>query len=116
MVQQPAPKGFPDSLVIRGQVWEVCYFKGLRSSEDQKLLGECRPEEHRVFIETEQCRDVMEETLLHEAYHAYCRAFPILGVTPEQEEALADHFSAVLSDLTRFNKAWFPLGQTRRKA
>lgn len=105
------PKGFPSSVVLRGERWRVRYFHRLHSPpgssvgrKAQKVLGLAFPQRREIHLDVGYPRHEIADTLLHEIQHAYlARHLRPKAIRGNVEEWLCDRFAEWVRDLAENN-------------
>lgn len=97
-----APKGWPTSIVIRGEKWTITYHTDHRDG-DTELLGSMLAHRRELQLDIDQTQDSMAQILLHEIHHAYTATTSPGPIPDELHEVLCDHFAAYVKDLVRSN-------------
>lgn len=104
MAKTDAPEGFPEYLRHAGQNWSVEYTDCVDKSEH--LLGACEGFKRKLIVDTDQDRESMIDTLIHEFGHAVVRQSG-LELAEEVEEAFAVMFATGFLSLVRDNEAFW---------
>lgn len=94
----------PETFTLFNQKWRI------RTAEKFELiddLGQCRPDQFELLLNTDQCEESLRHTLLHELVHAIEQKLD-LQLTERQTDLIALGLIDMLSNnpnlLTLFNK------------
>lgn len=99
------PKGFPSTISIASQIWNIKYSDNLTSKEN--LLGVTLPQDRTIIIDSKQCEDNIRDTLTHELLHACLAVNATHNLDFESEERVVRSITVVLSSLLRDNPPWW---------
>jgi len=110
---KPPYKDFPTEINILGQNWTILYMKNIVEPDDRPglepspgmILGLCDSMSTTIYICTDQSKEAMKNTLIHEILHAYYHLLPH-AISPENayegdsfEETLVSMFSGAFLDM-----------------
>jgi len=95
------PKGFPTSIRLLSQTWEVKYVTHVDKGEH--LLGSCEADRRLILIDKTQSIESLRDTLVHEILHAGCRVMPLDFDSEAAEERLVIAFTTIFLSLLREN-------------
>ena len=98
--ETPPHKGFPTTVVLFGQRWEVKYVSPV--DRDESLMGAADICERIIYLDRTMAPEAMLDTLIHEIAHAYFETSPIT-LDPDLEENLAKFVATVVIDMMRAN-------------
>lgn len=99
-----APDGFPGELVICGQTWTVKYATNV--NEQRGWLGVTESKAREITIDTDQSRESMVDTLLHEVLHA-CFATVACDLDEEANERICGTLAPLLISVLRSTPPWW---------